>query len=342
MTHGSFFSGIGGFDLAAEWVGWENKFHCEIEPFCQKVLNHYWPDAELFENIKTANFEKYRNKVRVISGGFPCQPYSIAGKRLGKEDDRHLWPFMLEGIRQINPDYVVGENVFGLTSWNEGLVLEEVCLDLENEGYQVQPIIVPAAGVGAPHKRDRIWIVASKNTNKNGWGSFKRKIQSSFGEQWDLSTGDYEWLSTDDEEVGITTDTNNTGDRTSERNIITNGSQGSAQWGNSQLESGGYGDKRNVTDSNGERFQGSEIIGSIGEIGQREKQFPPRLLRTNWEEFPTQSPICTGDDGLPSELDGIAVSKWKKQTIMASGNAIVPNIAYNIFQVIQQMDKLTV
>jgi DNA (cytosine-5)-methyltransferase 1 len=339
MTHGSFFSGIGGFDLAAEWVGWENKFHCEIEPFCQKVLNHYWPDAELFENIKTANFEKYRNKVRVISGGFPCQPYSIAGKRLGKEDDRHLWPFMLEGIRQINPDYVVGENVFGLTSWNEGLVLEEVCLDLENEGYQVQPIIIPAAGVGAPHKRDRIWIVASKNTNKNGWGSFKRKIQSSFGEQWDLSTGDYEWLSTDDEEVGVTTNTNNTGDRTSERGIIANGSQDSAQWGNSQLESSGYGDKRDVTNSDGERFQRGEIIGSTGEIGQREKQFTSRLLRTNWEEFPTQPPICTGDDGLPTELDGIAVSKWKKQTIMASGNAIVPNIAYSIFKVIQEMDN---
>ena len=339
MTHGSFFSGIGGFDLAAEWVGWENKFHCEIEPFCQKVLNHYWPDAELFENIKTANFEKYRNKVRVISGGFPCQPYSIAGKRLGKEDDRHLWPFMLEGIRQINPDYVVGENVFGLTSWNEGLVLEEVCLDLENEGYQVQPIIIPAAGVGAPHKRDRIWIVASKNANKNGWGSFKRKIQSSFGEQWDLSTGDYEWLSTDDEEVGSITDAYNTGDRASKRTIITNGSQDSTQWGNSQLESSGYGDKGNVTDSNGERFQRSEIIGSVGEIGQREEQFTSRLLRTNWKEFPTQSPICTGDDGLPSELDGIAVSKWKKQTIMASGNAIVPNIAYNIFQIIQQMEN---
>jgi DNA (cytosine-5)-methyltransferase 1 len=339
MTHGSFFSGIGGFDLAAEWVGWENKFHCEIEPFCQKVLNHYWPDAELFENIKTANFEKYRNKVRVISGGFPCQPYSIAGKRLGKEDDRHLWPFMLEGIRQINPDYVVGENVFGLTSWNEGLVLEEVCLDLENEGYQVQPIIIPAAGVGAPHKRDRIWIVASKNTNKNGWGSFKRKIQSSFGEQWDLSTGDYEWLSTDDEEVGVTTDAYNTGDRASKRTIITNGSQDSTQWGNSQLESSGYGDKGNVTDSNGERFQRSEIIGSVGEIGQREEQFTSRLLRTNWEEFPTQPPICTGDDGLPTELDGIAVSKWKKQTIMASGNAIVPNIAYSIFKVIQEMDN---
>ena len=339
MTHGSFFSGIGGFDLAAEWVGWENKFHCEIEPFCQKVLNHYWPDAELFENIKTANFEKYRNKVRVISGGFPCQPYSIAGKRLGKEDDRHLWPFMLEGIRQINPDYVVGENVFGLTSWNEGLVLEEVCLDLENEGYQVQPIIIPAAGVGAPQKRDRIWIVASKNANKNGWGSFKRKIQSSFGEQWDLSTGDYEWLSTDDEEVGSITDAYNTGDRASKRTIITNGSQDSTQWGNSQLESSGYGDKGNVTDSNGERFQRSEIIGSVGEIGQREEQFTSRLLRTNWKEFPTQSPICTGDDGLPSELDGIAVSKWKKQTIMASGNAIVPNIAYNIFQIIQQMEN---
>ena len=219
------------------------------------------------------------------------------------------------------------------------MVLEEVCLDLENEGYQVQPIIIPAAGVGAPHKRDRIWIVASKNANKNGWGSFKRKIQSSFGEQWDLSTGDYEWLSTDDEEVGSITDAYNTGDRASKRTIITNGSQDSTQWGNSQLESSGYGNKGNVTDGNGERFQGSEIIGSVGEIGQREKQFTSRLLRTNWKEFPTQSPICTGDDGLPSELDGIAVSKWKKQTIMASGNAIVPNIAYNIFQIIQQMEN---
>ena len=302
MTHGSFFSGIGGFDLAAEWMGWENKFHCEIESFCQKVLNHYWPNAELFEDIKTANFQKYENKIDVISGGFPCQPYSVAGLRRGKDDERHLWPYMLDGIRAIKPRYIVGENVLGLSTWNDGLVLEEVCLDLENEGYQVQPIVIPAAGVGAPHKRDRIFIVGSKT---------------------------------------IITNTNNTGEHASKRNNFEHREESGEEWENTQHEFGGYGDKGIITDSNYERLQRSEKFGSIRKIREREEQFTPRFLRTNWEEFPTQPPVCTGDDGFPTELDGITVSKWKKQTIMASGNAIVPNIAYHIFQTIEKIESVT-
>ena len=299
MTHGSFFSGIGGFDLAAEWVGWKNKFHCEIDPFCQKVLNHYWPDAELFEDIKTANFCKYENKIDVISGGFPCQPYSVAGLRRGKEDERHLWPFMLNGIRTIKPRYVVGENVLGLSTWNDGLVLEEVCTDLENEGYEVQPIVIPAAGVGAPHKRDRIFIVGSK---------------------------------------AIVANTNNTGEYTPKRNNIKYGQENSEEWEDTQHEFSGHGNKRIITNSNNEGLQRSEEFGGVGEIWARKEQLPSRFLRTIWEEFPTEPPVCTGDDGFPSELDRITVSKWKKQTIMAAGNAIVPNIAYHIFQVIDQIE----
>jgi DNA (cytosine-5)-methyltransferase 1 len=160
LTHGSLFSGIGGFDLAAEWMGWENKFHCEWNEFGQKVLHHYWPEAECFTDITKSDFKKYYGKIDILTGGFPCQPYSSAGKRKGKDDERHLWPEMLRAIREISPRFVVGENVRGLTNWNGGLVFEEVCAELESYGYQVAPVIIPACAVGAPHRRERIWFVA--------------------------------------------------------------------------------------------------------------------------------------------------------------------------------------
>jgi len=119
MRHGSLFSGIGGFDLAAEWMGWENVFHCEWNTFGQKVLHHYWPNAEQFTDITKSDFTKYANTIDILTGGFPCQPYSSAGKRLGKEDERHLWPEMLRCIREVKPRWVVGENVLGLVKTNQ-------------------------------------------------------------------------------------------------------------------------------------------------------------------------------------------------------------------------------
>jgi DNA (cytosine-5)-methyltransferase 1 len=160
MRHGSLFSGIGGFDLAAEWVGWENIFHCEWNEFGQKVLKYYWPNAESFTDITKTNFKKYENKIDILTGGFPCQPYSTAGKRRGKEDERHLWPEMLRAIREIRPRWIVGENVFGLINWSAGLVFHEVQTDLEAAGYEVQPYVLPAAAVNAPHRRDRVWFIA--------------------------------------------------------------------------------------------------------------------------------------------------------------------------------------
>ena len=164
MKHIGSFEGIGGFSLAAEWIGWETVAWCEWNPFGQKVLRHHFPKAEGFGDITKTDFTKYANKINVLTGGFPCQPYSGAGLRLGKEDERHLWPEMLRAIREIQPPWVVGENVLGLVNWSDGLVFHEVQTDLEAEGYEVQPFVLPAAAVNAPHRRERVWFVArSKN-----------------------------------------------------------------------------------------------------------------------------------------------------------------------------------
>src|SRR5690625_110950 len=141
-------------------MGWDNIFHCEIEEFPRKILNHYWPGAISYEDITKTDFSIHRGQIDILTGGFPCQPYSQAGKRLGKEDERHLWPEMLRAVREVEPTWVVGENVSGISSWNGGVVFNEVQADLENEGYIVQPVVLPAAAVGAPHRRDRVWFVA--------------------------------------------------------------------------------------------------------------------------------------------------------------------------------------
>jgi len=167
MRHGSLFSGIGGFDLAAEWMGWENVFHCEWNPFGQRLLKYYWPNAISYEDICTTDFTVHRGSIDILTGGFPCQPYSHAGKRLGKADERHLFPQMLRAIKEIKPRWVVGENVRGLVSWNGGLVFDEVCAELEGEGYEVIPFLIPAASVNAPHRRDRVWFVAHARTGRD-------------------------------------------------------------------------------------------------------------------------------------------------------------------------------
>ena len=163
MRHGSLFSGIGGFDLAAEWMGWENVFHCEWMEFPRKVLDYYWPDADSHTDICKTDFKKYEGTVDIISGGFPCQPFSLAGKRKGTSDERYLWHEMLRAIREVKPKWVIAENVFGITNIDGGMVFEQVCLDLEAEGYEVQPFIIGACSKNAPHRRDRCWFVARKN-----------------------------------------------------------------------------------------------------------------------------------------------------------------------------------
>ena len=168
MRHGSLFSGIGGFDLAAEWMGWENVFHCEWMEFPRKVLDYHFPDADSHIDICKTDFTKYANTIDIISGGFPCQPFSLAGKRKGTDDERYLWGEMLRAIQEIKPRFVIAENVFGITNIDGGLVFQQVCLDLENEGYEVQPFIIPACAKNAPHRRDRCWFIATNSICNDG------------------------------------------------------------------------------------------------------------------------------------------------------------------------------
>lgn len=161
MNHASLFSGIGGFDLAAQWMRWNNIFQVEKDEWCQGVLAKHFPNTDRHLDIRGFNGKKYKGSIDVISGGFPCQPFSVAGKQKGKNDDRYLWPEMLRVIREIQPTWVVGENVPGIVS----LALDTVLADLEVEGYAVQAFIIPACAINAVHKRDRVWILANAKHN---------------------------------------------------------------------------------------------------------------------------------------------------------------------------------
>ena len=339
MTHGSLFSGIGGFDLAAEWMGWENIFHCEWNEFGQKVLKHYWPNAISYNDITKTDFTIHRGKIDILTGGFPCQPYSTAGKRLGKEDERHLWPEMLRAIREIQPRWVVGENVYGLINWSGGLVFNEVQADLEAEGYEVQPYVLPACAVGAPHRRDRVWFVA-KNTNEDGRRSKQRESQSCEREQRNVSTGDNERLQTYNAEAGSYTNTNGDGcdGRNGEHEVIS--SEG-GQYAQCDIESGVS--KRDITHADNKRLERrtSQRVQGDARRGDRiqNAEFTRVGKQGDWRNFPSQSPVCGGNDGVPTGLDGITFSKWRQESIKAFGNAIVPQVALKIFKAINNYEN---
>lgn len=186
MTHLSLFSGIGGLDLAAEWAGFRTVGQCEWADYPTKVLEKHWPDVPRWRDIRTLTKEDFFARtglrtVDVISGGFPCQPFSQAGKRRGKEDDRYLWPEMCRVIRELHPTWVIGENVPGIVS----LALDEVLADLEGEGYTCQTFIIPAAAVDAPHRRDRCAIV-SYSCRKRLQGK-QQYCTSNPGRRWEES-----------------------------------------------------------------------------------------------------------------------------------------------------------
>lgn len=296
ISHGSLFSGIGGFDLAAEWIGWKNVFHCEINEFCAKILNYHFPNAEHYADITKTDFTKWRGKIDVLSGGFPCQPFSVAGNRKGTDDNRYLWPEMLRAIQEIRPTWIVGENVAGILSMvqpgkevemgrqesifgednrkrvllRQEYIIETICKDIEREGYSVQPIIIPACAVGAPHRRDRVWFIADRTD---------AGVKSMH--QWENSINPIEPIA-NTESSGLSACVN----------------------------------------------------------GQREKQSWRRNERTcipsDWRDFPTQSPVCGRNDGFPDKLDGITLPKWREESIKAYGNAIVPQVAYEIFKAIKE------
>lgn len=165
MRVGSLFSGIGGLDLGLERAGMKVVWQVEYDEFCQSILRKRWPEAKLYGDIKELRGDELE-PVDLICGGFPCQPFSQVGKQRGKEDDRYLWPEMLRVIREVRPRWVLGENVAGIVR----MALDTVLSDLESEGYSAQTFIIPACAVGAPHRRDRVWIVGhSKSVGDTKW-----------------------------------------------------------------------------------------------------------------------------------------------------------------------------
>ena len=329
MNHGSLFSGIGGFDLAAEWSGFTNIFNCEWEEFPRKVLKHHFPNAEQFGDIKEFDATTYSGRIDILSGGFPCQPFSVAGKRKGSEDERHLWPEMLRVIGECQPRWVVGENVRGLVNWSDGLVFETCCSDLEALGYSVQSFIIPACATNAPHRRDRVWIVAHSDNERKE--RTPRRDESKSGSKGIQERNEVQQFNVSDT---LRENAPNTQSNGNQRNMGATQKQGEKP---KRKESRGKFERnhqRNASDTRSLRPSEPMADGKLE--GQRSSK---RNQRQTWDSFPTQPPLCGGDDGLPQRLDGITFSKWRRESIKGYGNAIVPQVAHRIFESIKDYEK---
>lgn len=299
MKHLDLFSGIGGFALAAEavWPDIEHTF-CEIDPFCQAILKKHWPNAYIYDDIRAFTNTDTERKLQpegseqtqrkwfidgidLVTGGFPCQPFSGAGKRKGTSDDRHLWPEMRRVIQEFAPSYIVAENVRGLLSIDGGMVFEQVCLDLEALGYEVQPCVIPACAVGAPHRRDRVWIVAH---------------------------------------------TKHESTRDTERGRIDEGASTRATRSNTDApnssslrRNGGNVDREGVQREDGSRRE------------TRTSDQP--AWKDDWPQVAAR--LCRMDDGLPS---GVPRPRgWRNAALKAYGNAIVPQVAEQIFRTLKSI-----
>ncbi len=305
MTHVSLFSGIGGAEIAATWMGWTNLFHVEINPFGRRVLEYWYPNSTSYEDITKTDFRLWLGRVDVLTAGFPCQPFSLAGSRRGADDDRYLWPQVVRALREIRPAWFVGENVAGILTMvqpgeevevgnqpslfgeddrkrvllRQEYVVETICRDLEREGYAVQPFVIPACAVGAPHRRDRVWFVAHRA------------------------------------DTGLETLQCGREDRVHAAGLAAHAK--------------GTGGEREC-----ERRPWEEE--PYGQSIEDDYELP--ALR--WADFPTTKPaVRAGDDGLPARLAGITFPQWRQESIKALGNAWVPQVAYEIFRAIQQAEN---
>jgi DNA (cytosine-5)-methyltransferase 1 len=359
LLHLDLFSGIGGFAHAVDQV-WEDAEHifCDNDPFCQQILKKHWPESEIYDDIRTitdskclgqqgqgkdgrsSNTAKNRerqanraynadNRPFLLTGGFPCQPFSAAGNRRGTSDDRYLWPEMLRVIQLTKPEWIIAENVGGFVTWNEGLVLETVCTDMEAEGYEVQPFIIPAVAVNAPHRRDRVWIVAHANESRA-----ERKDRTSTNQGRKTSQDRPEGLRQRDRQ------TRSSRADSADRNVTHTGSEESARLSDSQRQE--ISETRRATkDSIGQRSRGRskdrrQVLGRKGSQVQDEGP----SWESDWLEAAAE--FCSVDDGLPVKLDEFELSKAKHRAeqLKAYGNAIVPAVAMEIMYAIKESEEV--
>ena len=424
MTHASLFSGIGGPEVAAAMLGWTNAFHCDINPFGRAVLEYWFPNSKSYGDIKKTDFTEWGGAIDVLTGGFPCQPFSYAGERRGADDDRYLWPEFKRVIAEIRPTWVVGENVAGITTmvepgettpmaiqatlFDEGdgvrgyryeqpFTIERVCSDLEGLGYSVQPILIPACAVGAPHRRDRVFIIArdvAANANLGANGGVAGEDEGKGGEEriqerHEVRKPDEPNQVRREGADDVTSDTIGSREGTSRPSASVEGCGGKGHLQSSEWQSASERDcglhelLRHSADS---QSKPSDELRPKQSEDSREEQVKPRrkscqdgceritadtdLQRLNqpviatessreerfnsekgnqsgiagcgrWESFPSVSPILRGNDGLPFDVDCLTLSfgKWRTEALKAYGNAIVPQVMYEIFRAIEMVEN---
>lgn len=327
LSHGSLFSGIGGFDLAAKWMNWINVFQCEKDEWCRKILAKNFPQSKQFADIKDFDGKEYTGTIDVISGGFPCQPFSVAGQRKGKNDDRYLWEEMLRVVGEIKPTYVIGENVTGII----GLALDTVLSDLEAQGYTTETFIIPACGKNAWHRRDRVWIMAYANSigrhneqkengkslhNRNG--NDKAKEQSRGQQQ--CRTGKSSSVFPNAASSGTGMEEYRSGGQEREQTnefepkILR---QENGQISSKRINTSG-GDIPTNTNDTGCKEQREQFTDG-------EKFFAPKCSSW-WETEPGMGRVVNGLPGRVDRLKGL-------------GNAIVPQVAFELFKAVESVHR---
>lgn len=335
------FAGIGGFSLAAHWLNWETIAFVEKDEFCQKVLRKNFGDIPIYDDVRTFDGTQYRDSADIVCGGFPCQPFSIAGKGKSRDDERHLFPQMLRVISEVRPRWVVAENVRRILSIENGQVIAEIYAHLESEGYEVSdPFCIPASSVEAPHERYRVWIIAhadslgrddeqkeNRQIIQNEIGQLPTAKQSRNVEQ--RGSGEYDSTFTDSD----------CGRQLQQERCVSDIGQRTGNGDKSFAYANGFG-------LSGQGKLGQPMCSESRSQRQINRAFDANQFKGNWLEIASE--LCRENDGISAELDGTgrisAKPKTKKEAgrehrLRALGNAIVPQIAYEIFRAIEHAEK---
>jgi DNA (cytosine-5)-methyltransferase 1 len=339
VKHLDLFSGIGGFALGLQKVGFETVAFCEIDKYCQTLLNEKWKGVKIYNDVKEITKERLEadevELPEIITGGFPCQPFSVAGKQKGTSDDRHLWPEMFRIIKELKPRWVIGENVKGLINLENGMVFETVCTNLEGEGYEVRAFNIPAAGVGAPHRRERIWIVAHRKesmVNADGvrleqhnetkketsWWRTSTTFKPTSNVVNTISNDKGREISRSDEEEGRIQEEHRQENSTSR--VIS---------GTSSVWQTDHGYEKNVANTESSHRNDNEINSRNGESEAQEILGDGSSIRGEsawWDIEPNVGRVAHGLPGRVHRLKGL-------------GNAIVPQIAEEIGRAIMKAEQ---
>jgi len=322
------FSGIGGFSLGLEWAGMSTKAMCEKDPYCRKVLSKHWPDLTIHEDIRDLDGKEYANSIDVVAGGFPCQPFSVAGERKGKLDDRHLWPEMFRVIKESKPRWVIGENVFGFIN----MALDDVQSDLESEHYEVRKFVLPAVAVDAKHRRDRCFVIAYRREAQSMAYSRCESERFSFNRSGDERIHGEEERQWSEEGDGFT--------NSSQALAYTNGERQLQQRGTEQEVRGWVGNsgEQDVAHSYNEGIQRSEKPRGHGEIGEESNdQHIERCGGGSVGLSNTERQACWLPEprvgrvahGVPNRVD----------RLKGLGNAVVPQLIQAIGEIVIKADR---